>query len=1411
MNGNMNSDKSNNFLFEISWEVSNKIGGIYTVLTTKASETVKRYGDNYIAIGPDLIRESTNPDFIEDKELFCEWKSEFEKTGIKVRCGKWNIKASPNVILVDFTALFGEKDKIFTDLWNEFGLDSIAGRWDYIEAAMFGYAAGKLIHSFHDFNNLNSGTIAHFHEWMTGAGVLYLKWKAPYIGTVFTTHATILGRTLAGNKVPLYSKLQHLQPAVEARNFNIRAKYSMEKTCAANADIFTTVSEVTSEECKYILRKKADVVTPNGFDTGFVPESGVFKEKKQQSRKKILEGLEKILGYAPAGDSILALNSGRYEFHNKGIDAFIDALELIKNEDKAQKDIIGVIAVPAASGELTEAVKRRMSGDFSDPTPGFLSHKLFEPQNDPVLKSIESKGFGNEKNARVKIVFLPVYLNGHDGLFNMKYYEFLHGFDLTVFPSYYEPWGYTPMESAAFGIPSITSDLAGYGRWILPEIEKGNRGAAVVKRNDDNYNEAVSETAKAILEFAFAEDKGKREADAFKLAENVKWTKLISRYFTVYQNVDDIVNKRMESIDERMFQIEGKRFTGRRSNAPHWKKAFVAPKLPKELTPLMELSKNLWWTWNKDAAILFKSIDAVKWKKFEYNPIALIESLSLTEIQQLAQSKDFMTKLGAVYSEFKKYMSEPASKDIPPIAYFSMEFGIHDTVKIFSGGLGILAGDYLKEISDQNIDLAGVGLLYRYGYFKQTITAFGDQIAESKPQKFTHLPIQPVLDDKGEWREVKIGLPGRTLTARIWQLNVGRVKLFLLDTDIESNSDDDRKITAHLYGGDREMRLLQEILLGVGGVRALESAGVKPGLYHLNEGHAAMAGLERLRNIIHNQGLNFKEALEVVRSSSLFTTHTPVPAGHDKFSEDLVRRYLPHYAQRLGISWDDFMALGREDRYNGAEEFSMSVLAAKLSQEMNGVSALHGAVSRKMFASMYKGYFPEELHIGHVTNGVHWPTWTAKKWQLFFEENADNEFSNKQNNIELWQKTASVDNGTLWSLREHLREKLIHHVKQRLEKRMKSKSEDPALILRQINGLHEDTLTIGFARRFATYKRALLVFSDLDRLAKIVNNPEKPVQFIFAGKAHPADKAGQDLIKRIVEISKMPQFAGKIFFLENYDITLAKKLVQGVDVWLNNPTRPLEASGTSGEKAVMNGVLNLSVLDGWWAEGYVEGAGWALEEQRTFDNQELQNRLDAENIYSLLENEITEIFYKRDKKGIPAEWVEMIKKNFAEIAPHFTMNRMVEDYINLYYSPLAERHKLLVKDDFAMAKELAAWKRQISNSWQEVETLKIEFPHEQGKALQLGDEFPVDIWLKTGDIPPQNIKVEFITANKEGNNISGITSVRELALKKSEKGIAHYSTQVKITRAGVFNFAFRVYPWREELPHRMDFPIVEWI
>ena len=846
-------------------------------------------------------------------------------------------------------------------------------------------------------------------------------------------------------------------------------------------------------------------------------------------------------------------------------------------------------------------------------------------------------------------------------------------------------------------------------------------------------------------------------------------------------------------------------------NAPTWQSVMVTRHLPEALSGLETLSKNLWWCWNDSAKALFKTVDPEIWHTSGHNPRAVLDTVSIKRFNQLAQDREFLAALRNVMDEFNDYMAEKQKRTEPSVGYFCMEYGLDTSLQIYSGGLGILAGDYLKETSDMNVNLVAVGLLYRFGYFTQVLTAQGDQVAKYNPQDFLKIPAEPVLDAEGKWQTVSVTFPGRTLTARIWKVAVGRTDLYLLDTDFEANIAEDREITYHLYGGNWENRLKQEMLLGIGGIRALRALGLNPTIYHCNEGHAALIGLERLREYIQNDKLSFREALEVVRASSLFTTHTPVPAGHDAFEETMLGRYLGQYPDCLGISWEEMMGLGKVNVADKEERFSMSVLAANISVNVNGVSMLHGKVSKDIFARMYPGYLPEELHISYVTNGVHYPTWAAKEWKQVHAKVFGPEFQTHHYDKSCFEGIYKVSDQEIWETRKLLKSNLVNSINERLSDPKIATHLSPSQVVRVTKNLRNDVLTIGFARRFATYKRATLLFNDLDRLDALVNNPARPVQFIFAGKAHPADKAGQDLIRRIVEISKMDRFIGKIIFVPGYDITLAKRLVQGVDVWLNNPTRPLEASGTSGEKAAMNGVMHFSVLDGWWVEGYQEGAGWALPQKRVYDEQNYQDELDSASIYATIENEIAPAYYDIDPKtGRSARWIQIIRNNIAHIACNFTTNRMLTDYCNQYYDPQGARTRELVAKEYAKAKEIAAWKKHIAEEWNDIKVIAYNQP-DSSYTLSPERGLNSEVQLQLGDIRPEEIGVEMLFTSTDRKGRLRIQDMFEFELVDFKDGVATYHATVLPERTGMYQVATRIYPKNPALPHRQDLPIVKWL
>ena len=837
----------------------------------------------------------------------------------------------------------------------------------------------------------------------------------------------------------------------------------------------------------------------------------------------------------------------------------------------------------------------------------------------------------------------------------------------------------------------------------------------------------------------------------------------------------------------------------------------VTRHLPEELSGLETLCKNLWWCWNDNAKSLFRTVDYELWHKSGHNPMVILDKVSLKRYKELAKDKEFLARLDEVMTEFNAYMAEKENRTEPSVAYFCMEYGLDTSLMIYSGGLGILAGDYLKETSDMNVNMVAVGLLYRYGYFTQRLTPQGNQVAEYKPQDFLKIPAEPVLEENGAWKTVSVQMPGRMMSARIWKVAVGRTDLYLLDTDYEDNNPEDRQVTHQLYGGDWENRLKQEILLGIGGVRALRAIGLHPTIYHYNEGHAAFAGLERLRESIQNDHLSFNEAMELVRASGLYTTHTPVPAGHDAFSEDMIGRYFGHYPGRLGIDWRTMMSLGRINPDDRDEKFSMSHLAANLSQNVNGVSMLHGKVSEQIFANMYPGYLPEELYISYVTNGVHYPTWASKYWKELHAKVFGPEFQTHHYDKRCFEGIYSVSDAEIWDVRKTLKKELVRTIRERLSDPQMSAHYTPSQVVTIKERLREDVLTIGFARRFATYKRATLLTSDLDRLDAIVNDPKRPVQFIFAGKAHPADGLGQEFIKKIIEISKEDRFLGRIIFVPGYDITLAKRMVQGVDVWLNNPTRPLEASGTSGEKAAMNGVMHFSVLDGWWVEGYREGAGWALPLESTYDDANYQNELDAATLYATIENEIATTYYDVDKEsGLSPVWIGYIKNTIAQVACNFTTNRMLTDYCNQYYLPQSKRFQELVANKAKVARDIAAWKQMMMVEWGNIKVVSCTQP-DASYVLSQKSMLKSEVVLDLGHLRPEDIGVEILFTSQDAKGELHIQEVEELEMVKYENGIATYTAEVLPEHTGMYQVGKRIFPKNPLLPHRQDFPLVKWL
>ncbi|MEK0420207.1 MAG: alpha-glucan family phosphorylase, partial [Bacteroidota bacterium] len=1362
-------------IFEVSWEVCNKVGGIHTVISSKAITAIKEWEERLIMIGPDIWKGTTvHPEFEEDESLFSPWKNHAAALGISVRAGRWKIPGNPPVILVDFTTFFSQKNEVFAHLWTRYQLDSLSGGWDYTEPAMFGYAAGKVIESFYHFYLTYSDRIvAQFHEWMTGAGILYLEEHVPQIATVFTTHATVLGRSIAGNGFPLYEGLSKFDPAQEARKFNVTAKHSLEMCAAKFADCFTTVSEITSKECVAFLGKKPDVITPNGFDNQIVPDYFLFQEKRLMARKILLDVASAMKGKAFGSNTLLLLKSGRYEYHNKGIDAFIDALALLK-EQHSGRDIVAFIFIPAGQTGFRKDLWSAINGqDQTFNGNSLLTHNLMDAGMDVISESVGKAGLLSDNNGnKVHVIYSPVYLNGQDGIYNLSYYDLLPGFDLTVFPSYYEPWGYTPQESVAFYVPTVTTDNAGFGDFLIGNMPLNDiqNGAAVIIRGERALKDVSLDIAGIISSFAAltAEQVKMARVSAHALSNKTLWKQLMQQYKLAYSIAVNKTLSRKASFSHEStvhsFPVESG--NGQHVREPRWHKIFVETRLPAAFKPLEEIMDNFWWTWQPEAIDLFRYMQPEIWEISAHNPFSMMEQMNADRLEELENDKVFMDRLNAVYGKFSDYMSKPLQA-APEVAYLCSEFGIYSGLEQYSGGLGILAGDLLKQASDEGYPLIGVGLLYRYGYFKQEVTLHGEQIAALEAQKFTCQPLHPVYDKQGNWIKVSIALPGRTLYAQVRRADVGRARLFLLDTDIAENRADDRKITSQLYGGDRELRLKQEMLLGIGGIRMLQMLELSPQIYHFNEGHVAFASLERIRMLMYDENMAFAEALECVRATTLFTTHTPVPAGHEIFSEELLRSYLGHFAPLLNISWEKLMQLGNWPNHSHTyQDFSMSLLAANTSIQMNAVSRKHEWVSRHMFSRLWEGYGEDELFIGHVTNGVHVPTWLAPSWQEADVQDMPSEL--------------------LWENHRKLKGELIAELKMRF---YAVKAADNRYYKRYagfFDKITEEALIITFARRFVAYKRPGLLFSDTDRLLKILNKSAVPVVFLFAGKAHPSDIAGQDEISHLLNLSVSPEFRGKLFFLFNYDIELARYMVRGSDVWLNLPRDGMEASGTSGMKAAINGVLNLSTLDGWWAEAEDLECGWTISHH--FSEKNGEDEWDADRLYELLENQIIPDFVGVSTQKDTEKWIRKMRNGMIGVRQRFHAGRMLLDYQQQYYEPMAERSNLLQQKVYGDIRKLVVWKAKVEAAWPGLSVLQAKWHDTANKAMPLGESMSPKISLNLNGLTLGDLGVEMlvIAKRKQPSDPFSVLKCTELSGVSTGAEEATWTGSVRMQNPGVY-------------------------
>ena len=840
----------------------------------------------------------------------------------------------------------------------------------------------------------------------------------------------------------------------------------------------------------------------------------------------------------------------------------------------------------------------------------------------------------------------------------------------------------------------------------------------------------------------------------------------------------------------------------------------VNPRIPRRLSRLTELADNLWYGWDRPTRTLFARLHPGLWDAVNHNPKAFLKRVDEERLTEAAEDHIFLGNYNRVLSAFDTYMSEPLRRDmhleLKPgdlIAYFCAEFGFHESFPVYSGGLGILAGDHCKSASDMRLPFVAVGLLYRQGYFSQRIDNDGNQIATYTDSEFEDLPMHPALAEDGREIHIHIELPGRQLEVKVWEARIGHVRLCLLDTDLPSNRPEDRYITHQLYGGDKHTRIQQEIVLGIGGVRALEALDVKPTAYHINEGHAAFLVLERIRRKV-KRGLSFNSALEAVAANTVFTTHTPVPAGHDHFAEDMIWDYFAQCCSDMSVARDEFMRLGGAGH---GQEFNMTKLALNGSRHHNGVSRIHGGVSSRILSDMWPQVVPGESPMDYITNGVHVSTFLAQEWQDLFDNKLGYEWRRRLTDEVFWDKLGSIPDHHFWSVHQALKSQMLHAVHHRItQQHLRNHGSEAHLerMLKHANPLDPNVLTIGFARRFATYKRATLMFENMDWMRAIIKDADRPVLFIFAGKAHPADRPGQELIRRIHEISRWPEFEGKLLMVEGYDLGFARRLVSGCDVWLNNPIYPLEASGTSGMKAAMNGVLNLSVTDGWWDEGYDGTNGWAIKPAPEYFDEARRNREDSQTLYELLQDQVIPMYYRRHELGFSSEWVHMAKRSITTLLPRFNSTRMVMEYVNKFYGPASRQWRRYSDGGFANAQAVAIWKTRVRQAWSGVSIRRVD---DARKRINFGDSLAVRVAVNLNGLAPEDVRVEILVGRASKNGQDKDLQAIQMKPDGREGLESVFTLELTPEICGKLLYRVRVYPYHDLLTHPFETGLMVWL
>lgn len=1388
-------------VFEISWEVCNMVGGIHTVIQSKASHMLQKYGENYICVGPHVPHPiSSNPSFREEiwDESIYKLIQDLGSHNVTCQMGRWLIPGEPRTLLIGFRDLFEQKNRILTHYWEKFGINSLFGGFDYFEPVLFSHASALLIEQIYNriFFPQGQRVLVHAHEWMSAVGLLHLKETAPEIATVFTTHATMLGRSLSSNESykPLKFFLSEKPATKWAHEIGIESKHSVEVIVAREADCFTTVSETTSEECESILSKKPDFVVQNGLSNDVPSQEFLDKKFKKRMRQRLLNIASEVTGYKyDLGQTFITVSSGRYEFKNKGIDLYLDAiLDLRESLKKAPSDkkILAFVMCPA--GHLQRV--------HSHSPEAFLTHQLVDPQNDPVLRLLRGRAQINSPQNSVHVIFLPLYLNGTDPTLPETYWELLAGTDLAIFPSWYEPWGYTPHEAVSLGIPTITTDCAGFGRWIESvSVERQEKGVSIIQRarcsEQDTYDIHRGELKDRILEYILAseDELQKRSLYALEIAQKARWNDLIEGYWKAYSFALEQVEARILNNPQSKFRsfslghlVAPSPFSSARANVRHFS---VTTRLPSVVQSLQEfMERTITWKWNPKLMLLLSRLDPELWTWVDQNPGKFIKNTDDQAVKRILAHPELRKLSDDVKRDFEAKASKSTDYER---AYFCMEYGITDELRIYSGGLGILAGDHLKTASDLEIPLVAFGLFYQYGYFRQTLGLGGQQLAHYHRSEIENLRLNLVQDNSGGRLLLSIPFQEEIFYFQVWSLDLSGVRLYLLDANVMENSPRLRNVTDRLYGSETGKRIKQEWLLSMGGLELIRNLNLGIKVFHMNEGHTAFIVVGRTLQLMREKHLSFDEAFDYVRFSTIFTTHTPVPAGHDEFSLDETVPLLQGVIQDKEVL-DRFIALGSSLKQPGDDHhFSMTALAMRGSRWVNAVSKIHKKVSQRMFNNLYPDLDEHEVPITHVTNGVHIPSWLEPDWQSFFYDSLGDQWPKRTLDREFWNRLENVPLEKIWEVKLGLKKRLLDWLRKRLSHDLDLGGYRPEYA-RVLANLDPNTLIITHAKRMAPYKRADLLFQEPDRLYDLIKNSPAPILFIYAGKAHPADGLGQEIIHRISQWSRDPRFMGSVLILEDYDLSFSRRLISGSDIWLNTPLRPLEASGTSGMKAAINGTLHLSVADGWWPEVYNGKNGWMIGDGSELWDHSLQDRFDCSRIFHLLQNEVLRSFVPPAGQDFSRTWVSKVRESILSSIPFVSSERMIQDYEERLYNPALKAARKLENNHFEQLKRLNVFKKTLSQNWSELQFDEVDLGELGKGTTPRSHPAAIVVELTHPGLKPEHVRVQAVLSGRVSSLQVVERSVVSLdCVSSQEVGKSQWRLFLGNRKPGDYSLAFR--------------------